>query len=98
MNLTRGRGKGQWWPARKLDGTPTANMYCPNCGDGVGLHEHTISADGNVVPSISTERDRAPDRRQRCTCGSFHDCVFLVGWKDFWAAITSPNKQGDPEQ
>jgi hypothetical protein len=62
---------GCWHGGRKDDGTRTATIQCPLCGQVASMSQHTIEADGTVNPS-------AVCPYSGCT---FHEWIRLEGWK-----------------
>ena len=82
---TEGRGPGQWHRTElnqyagmpeygNQPSTPSAVLYCPNCGMPIGLQNHTINPDGTVAPSV-VENGTAGE------CNTFHSFVTLAGWQ-----------------
>ena len=74
MIFSRGRSRGNYWPARRGEQPKTATLYCPFCGVAFSIENHTISAAGVVTPSVVEPRDEI-------RCGKFHEMVMLADWK-----------------
>lgn len=72
MDLALGRGKGCWYPAL-ASGKKTATLYCPGCGRGNSLVNHSIDAVGAVSPSVVCFYSK--------DC-QFHAVIRLVGWRE----------------
>lgn len=59
---------GTWEPVR-VDGRPTARVWCLGCGRAATLDDHEIQEDGRVSPSLICPHG----------CG-WHESVRLDGW------------------
>lgn len=60
---------GTWIPIT-LDDQLTAKVFCPDCGQGASLADHSIYPDGEVQPSLVCPMENC----------SFHEFVSLEGW------------------
>ena len=61
---------GEWCWVNRADGTRSAVIGCPDCGQAASL-DHTIGPNGDVDPSLVCPLDAC----------RFHEYVRLVGWK-----------------
>lgn len=66
----RSRPRATWKPLKMADGTLSATVSCPGCGQVSALNSHAIGADGQVSPTLT-----CPYR-----CG-FHDHIALINWR-----------------
>ena len=67
--ITKGKGKGQWWGIR-LTKKRTAYMRCPDCNFFISLIDNIIEDDGTIKDLLV------------CMGGGckFRDHVKLIGW------------------
>lgn len=63
-----GEPEGVWRPLMRADGTFSATVSCPKCGNLIDLVEHSISHFGFVEPNV------------RCGCG-MDDKARLIAWE-----------------
>ena len=71
---------GVWKGVRRVDGTRSASISCPKCGQPASLSDHTIADDGTVPPSLVCPYDGC----------EFHDYVTLKDWNPSPAAPLTP--------
>ncbi len=62
--------KGKWTPILRAKALPSALLACPTCGSQGSLHDHDISSEGHVTPSVVCSQEG-------CT---FHDYAKLTDW------------------
>lgn len=62
--------RGTWHGCRRADGTRTALLDCPLCDLVISLSQHSITATGDVFPSVVCPHDGC----------IFHENVRLEGW------------------
>lgn len=83
LTIPKGRTPGHWWPTQDASGKVSGTIYCPKCEGAMSLRNHTISAAGEVTPSVV-----CPTRNVECPHCGFHEVVKLAEWPETLADLT----------
>lgn len=73
--------RGTWWPVKDLDGSRSAIITCPGCGQTHSLcGRWKVASDGSVTPSVDHSQPIVKTDGSAIRDCLFHDHVKLEGW------------------